>query len=86
MSKDTVSRITDAVVEDMAAWCWRPLLAVYAAVFIDAIYAKVRDGQLGNWPFNAHESGSTWPAGGTCSGCGPVPAVGSRRSLDEGGD
>ncbi len=41
VSKDTVSRITDRVVEDMQAWTTRPLLPVYAAVFIDAIYVKV---------------------------------------------
>ena len=53
VSKDTVSRITDRVVEDMQAWCARPLQAIYAAVFIDAIYVKVRDGQVGNQPFYA---------------------------------
>ena len=37
VSKDTVSRITDRVIEDMQAWTSRPLLGVYAAVFIDAI-------------------------------------------------
>ena len=46
VSKDTVSRITDRVIEDMQAWCSRPLLAVYAAVVIDAIYVKVRDASL----------------------------------------
>ena len=44
VSKDTVSRITDRVVEDMQARCSRPLQGLYAAVFIDAIYVKVRDG------------------------------------------
>src|SRR3954447_8047507 len=29
----------------------RPLEQVYAAVFIDAIYVKVRDGQVANRPF-----------------------------------
>jgi transposase-like protein len=53
VSKDTVSRITDAVLADMQAWSSRPLLAVYAAVFIDAIHVKVRDGQVGNRPFYA---------------------------------
>jgi putative transposase len=53
VSKDTVSRITDRVVEDMQAWSARPLLPIYAAVFIDAIYVKVRDGQVGNQPFYA---------------------------------
>lgn len=40
VSKDTVSRITDAVVEEMQSWASRPLQGVYAAVFIDAIYVK----------------------------------------------
>ena len=53
ISKDTVSRITDRVVEEMQAWCSRPLQGVYAAIFIDAIYVKVRDGQVGNQPFYA---------------------------------
>ena len=53
VSKDTVSRITDQVVEDMQAWSSRPLQGVYAAIFIDAIYVKVRDGQVGNQPFYA---------------------------------
>ncbi len=53
IGKDTISRITDTVVEQMQAWTSRPLLGVYAAVFIDAIYVKVRDGQVGNQPFYA---------------------------------
>ena len=53
VSKDTVSRITDRVVEDMQAWSARPLQPVYAAVFIDAIRVKVRDGQVGNQTFYA---------------------------------
>ncbi|NYF97701.1 transposase-like protein [Janibacter cremeus] len=53
VSKDRVSVITDRVLEDMQAWCARPLLPVYAAIFIDAIHVKVRDGQVGNRPFYA---------------------------------
>ncbi|OLT21187.1 IS256 family transposase [Ornithinimicrobium sp. CNJ-824] len=53
ISKDTVSRITDKVLEEMSAWASRPLQPVYAAIFIDAIYVKVRDGQVGNQPFYA---------------------------------
>jgi transposase-like protein len=53
ISKDTVSRITDRVLEDMQSWTSRPLQPVYAAVFVDAIYVKVRDGQVGNQPFYA---------------------------------
>src|SRR3954454_9389435 len=53
IGKDTISRITDRVVEEMQAWTSRPLTPVYAAGFIDAIYVKVRDGQVGNRPFYA---------------------------------
>jgi transposase-like protein len=50
ISKDTVSRITDAVVADMEAWQSRPLDTIYAVVLIDAIVVKVRDTQVANRP------------------------------------
>jgi putative transposase len=53
VSKDTISRITDRVIEEMQAWTSRPLEPVYAAVFIDAIMVKVRDGQVGKRPVYA---------------------------------
>jgi transposase-like protein len=53
VSKETVSRITDRVIEEMQAWQTRPLDEVYAAVFIDAIVVKVRDGQVANRPVYA---------------------------------
>ena len=51
ISKYTISRITNAVVEEMQAWCSRSLLAVYAAVFIDAIEVDLngRLDVLGLW-------------------------------------
>ena len=42
VSRETVSRITDKVVEEMNDWSVRPLNSIYAAVFIDAIVVKVR--------------------------------------------
>jgi putative transposase len=36
VSKETISRITDKVVDEMQEWTVRPLDEVYAAVFIDA--------------------------------------------------
>src|SRR3954464_3773526 len=36
VGKDTISRITDRVVEEMTEWCNRPLDRVYPVVFIDA--------------------------------------------------
>src|SRR5882762_10668894 len=53
VSKETISRITDRVIEEMNDWQVRPLDEIYAAVFIDAIVVKVRDGQVANRPFYA---------------------------------
>jgi putative transposase len=53
VSEDVVGRITDRVVAEMQAWWARPLEKVYAAVFIDAIMVKVRDGQVRNRPVYA---------------------------------
>jgi transposase-like protein len=50
VSKDTISRITDKVVEEMVEWGNRPLDRVYPVIFIDAIVVKVRDGQVVNRP------------------------------------
>jgi putative transposase len=44
LSHDTISRITDAVAEEVKAWQTRPLDPVYPIVYIDAIVVKVRDG------------------------------------------
>lgn len=53
VSKETISRITDKVIEEMTDWSHRPLDEIYAAVFIDAIVVKVRDRQVANRPFYA---------------------------------
>ena len=53
VSRETISRITDKVIEEMNDWSVRPLDATYAAIFIDAIVIKVRDGQVANRPFYA---------------------------------
>jgi len=47
--KETVTRITDGVVETMVEW-QNPLDAVYPVVFIDAIHVKIREGQVANRP------------------------------------
>ena len=57
----------------MKAWQARPLDEVYAAIFIDAIVVKVRDGQVANRPFYA-AIGVTLAGERTSSGCGPAPA------------
>ena len=46
LSRETVSRITDQVLEEVRAWQSRPLEQVYAVVFLDAIVVKVRDNHV----------------------------------------
>ena len=53
VSRETISRITDKVIIEMQDWQARPLDEIYAAVFIDAIVVKVRDGQVANRPIYA---------------------------------
>jgi transposase-like protein len=50
VSKQTITTITDRVVEGLGEWQNRPLDAVYPVIFIDAINVKIRDGQVANRP------------------------------------
>jgi transposase-like protein len=50
VSKQTISTITDRVVEGMAEWQNRPLDPVYPVIFIDCVNVKIRDGQVANRP------------------------------------
>ena len=57
ISRDTISRITDAVVEDLIAWQNRPLDRVYPVLLIDAIVVRAR---------------MTWASAGTVAPSGRV--------------
>jgi len=46
VSADLISTVTDAVLEEVAAWQSRPLETVYPLVFFDAIRVKIRDESL----------------------------------------
>ena len=50
VSPDLISRVTDAVLEELAEWQSRPLDRVYPVVFIDALMVKIRDGVVANRP------------------------------------
>jgi transposase-like protein len=50
VSRDTISKITDSILEDLLAWQNRPLDKVYPVLLIDAIVIKVRDAQVANRP------------------------------------
>jgi putative transposase len=43
IKRDTISRVTDAVLEDVAAWRTRPLDAVYPIAYFDCLMVKVRE-------------------------------------------
>jgi putative transposase len=51
VSRETISKITDAILGEMSDWFARPLDRVYPVIFIDAIHVKVRDGQVANRAF-----------------------------------
>ncbi len=62
VSRQTISTITDKVMDGMAEWQNRPLDPVYPVIFIDAIHVKIRDGKVANRPiyvaFGGHLRGS----------------------------
>jgi putative transposase len=77
VSKETISKITDAVAGEMSEWMNRPLDRVYPVMFLDAIFVKVRDGQVTNQPFYAaigvtvdgkRDILGIWAGGGTGEG------------------
>ena len=45
VSRETVSRVTAAVLEDAKAWQTRPLEQIYPILYLDALVIKIRDGQ-----------------------------------------
>ena len=44
LSHDTISTITDAVLDEVKAWQARPLEEIYPIIYLDALVVKVRDG------------------------------------------
>lgn len=50
ISRELVSKVTDAVNDELVSWRNRPLDRVYPVCFIDAIVVKIRDGAVANRP------------------------------------
>jgi putative transposase len=49
LSPETISKITDEVLDEVAAWQSRPLEALYPVIYLDALVVKIRDGaHVGN--------------------------------------
>lgn len=44
LSHETISKVVDAVADEVMAWQQRPLEALYPVIYLDAIVVKVRDG------------------------------------------
>lgn len=44
LSPETISKITDAVLDEVFAWQSRPLEPIYPIMYLDAIVVKIRDG------------------------------------------
>ncbi len=44
VGRDLISRVTDAVMDDVREWAKRPLEDIYPIVFLDCMVIKVRDG------------------------------------------
>jgi putative transposase len=44
VGRDLISKLTDAVLEDVRTWQTRPLEDVYPVLFLDALVLKIRDG------------------------------------------
>src|SRR3954468_21754240 len=44
VGRDLISRVTDAVMDDVREWQQRPLHDVYPVVFLDALVLKIREG------------------------------------------
>jgi putative transposase len=50
VSRETISTITDQIVEELSVWQSRPLEPPYAELVIDCLVVKVRGGQAANRP------------------------------------
>ena len=87
VSRETVSRVTVAVLEDAKAWQTRPLEQIYPILYLDALVIKTRDGQaMRNFAcYLAIGVNSTATA--TCSVCGSsaprAPSSGSSPDRSE---
>ena len=44
VGRELISKVTDAVMDDVRAWAQRPLEDVYPVIFLDAMVLKIREG------------------------------------------
>ncbi|TCO14503.1 mutator family transposase [Camelimonas lactis] len=80
VSPDLISAVTDAVLEEVAAWQARPLEPVYPLVFFDALRVKVRDEGVVR---NTHGDKAPLCQGGVKAGEQAVDGLGLHQPLTE---
>ena len=82
--RDLISRVTDAVIEDVREWQQRPLDDVYPVIFLDALVLKIREGGTVQRRACYLALGVTVEGERMCSGCGSrrprAPSSGCRSS------
>jgi transposase-like protein len=72
ISPDTVSSTTDKVIERAREWQSRPLERIYAVIYMDAVFLKMKsEGYCGTWLF-IPSSALTWMDRRNVWGCGSV--------------
>lgn len=50
VSVEVISKVTDAISEELADWQSRPLEETYAVLWVDCIFVKIRDGSVASRP------------------------------------
>ncbi len=84
VSLDLISRVTDAVIDDVREWGKRPLEDNYPIVFLDCMVIKIREGGTVQRPALNLALGVTLMATATCWACGfrrpRAPSSGCRSS------
>lgn len=50
VSVELISQVTDAIGEELADWQSRPLEEIYAVLWVDCIFVKIRDGAVASRP------------------------------------
>ena len=79
LSHDTISKITDEVLEEVKAWQARPLEELYPIIYLDALVVKVAStGTRCATRPRTSPSGSTWTGSNTSSGSGSKPVEGAK--------
>ncbi|MEU6709713.1 IS256 family transposase [Streptomyces wuyuanensis] len=50
VSPDLISKVTDAVIDELVSWQNRPLDAIWPIIYIDALWVKIRSGSVTSKP------------------------------------